>query len=264
MNFREKHQERRPRDLHDISHLFLSSAHSAAVAAPPHALVALACADDGPWRAFAGAGLARALESAGLDVTLLETGRALPNAGFYFALGPGAYLRPVLDPRAVVSGPPAGPLRFHYARDPSRLPLPPREGGVPGRARIVIFAFSRSAVGTRPAVPSIFRDLLSATSGREPQAPDGSDPHGGRVALVTAGPDDPDRYLGAVRGSFEEEFPGAPVLALYGADGGDDPGAARGAITAGMARRCPPALDLFGGIAASLLQRLARGREAAG
>ena len=261
MNFRENNQERRPRDLRDISHLFLSSAASALDAAPRRALVALACADDGPWRAFAAAGLARALEAAGLDVTLLETGRALPNAGFYFALEPSAYLRAVFDPRAIVSGPPAGQLRFHYARDPSRLPLPPREGGFPGRARIVLFAFDRSSAGTRPAVPARFHDLLCAVSeqDRAGAAEDGR--QGRRVALVSAGPDSADRHLGLMRRRFEETFPGAPVFSL---PEGDPPGGPLGALPAGIARRSPPALDLFGGLAAALLQRLARGREDGG
>ena len=252
MNFREKHQERRPRDLHDISHLFLSSAAPAASTACARALVAVAGVGDGPWRAFTAAGLARALAAAGLDVTLLETGRALPNAGYYFALEPAAYLRPVLDPRAVVSGPGDGSIRFHYARDQLRLPLPPREGQVPGRARIVLFAFDRSAAGERSAVPARFHDLLCAASEQERGSGDAGERTARRVALVTAGPDSDDGYLGRMQRSFEDAFPGAPCFPIQGAE-----------VPAGIARRSPPSLELFGGIAAQLLQRLARGREEA-
>ena len=268
MNFREKHQERRPRDLQDISHLFLSTGVSAQSAAPPRALAVLACSDNAPWRAFAAAGLARALEAAGTDVTLLEVGRSLPNAGFYFALEPSVYLRPALDPRAVVSGTPSGSLRFHYARDPGRLPLPPREGNVPGRARIVLFAFDRTAGSGEPAIPARVHDLLCAVSDETRAAPGGGATRGRRVALVTVGPDPAGGYLDALRRRFEEAFPGIPALRIRtGAVDGEGGGAdgSRGSrlpeIPSHIARRSPPSLDLFGGTAAELLQRLARGQR---
>lgn len=255
MNTRERHQERRPRDLQDISHLYLSSGSAVADAAPPRAVVCLACAGSGPWRAFAAAGLARAFEAAGLDVTLLETGRALPNAGFYFALEPSAYLRPVLDPRAIVSGRPAGSLRFAYARDPSRLLPPSRGEGLPGRARIVLFAFDRSVPAPLEGLPPFVGELFpAATVPVSAGAPR-------RAALVTAGPDDAGGWLARLRRRFEDAFPGAPVLDLP-LDG--DEGTARrsnGGYGEGIARRSPPVLDLFGGAASSLLQRLAHGRE---
>jgi len=267
VNFREKHQERRPKDLQDISHLFLSTGVSAQRAAAPRALAVLACSDSVPWRAFAAAGLARALEAAGMDVTLLEAGRALPNAGFYFALEPSVYLRPVLDPRAVVSGSPAGSLRFHYARDPGRLPLPPREGTVPGRARIVLFAFDRTAGGGEPAIPARVHDLLCAVSVEAHAAPDDT-ARERRVALVTAGPDPAGAYLDALRKRFEEAFPGIPALRMQGEPSTGAPGKPDGSggtsmpeVPPHIARRSPPSLELVGGTAAELLQRLARGRQ---
>jgi hypothetical protein len=128
---------KRPSDLSDISHLYLSSKKKRPLPRQsPKALVLLASLETGPLRAFFSAGLAAAFGAQGTAVTLLETGPNMPCAGYYFALEPAAYLSPVMDERAVVEASPGQGIRIRYARDPSLL-----AGSVPEDCRIVLLAF---------------------------------------------------------------------------------------------------------------------------
>lgn len=277
---------RRPKKLQDISHLFLSTAASTPPGAGAGALVLLACHEDGPWRAFVAAGLARALEAAGMDVTLLEAGRSLPNAGYYFGLEPSVYLHPVLEPGAYVSARVGTGLHFFWAPHPARLPAQPPAAAMTGRPPIVLYGFDRSAGGADGSIPPPACELAAGAGNGPGDGPDLAETGGnggGKTrrpwprALVSAGPDHESGYLGAVRRRFSERFPGAPVLTLAGDAEGGACGSAGGAagegaggqahgggsgnperlLGAGVARRAPPPAHVFCGLANELLQQLA-------
>ncbi len=243
------HQGNRPRDLRDISHLYLSKPHvKGEDAAGTVALVLLASLGGGPLRAWLSAGLAAAFGSQNIAVTLLDTGPWLPNAGYYFALDPDCYLRPVLDEKAVVEID-AGPgVKVMSARDPALL-KDTGDGHVAG-TRILIIAFEwpgsvgaaglRSLPGLREELPAFLLTVSDYNSG------------GGEGILR----------------AFEELFPGGSALALF--PGGDkkpagsiEPCPFPEEMLEGLSRRKPPVSSFLTGLAGEILQRLGSRKKGA-
>ncbi len=142
------HQGQRPRNLSDISHLYLSaSREQGEESSGSTALVLLASLEGGPLRAWLSAGLAAAFGSQNAFVTLLDAGRSLPNAGYYFALGPDRYLRPVLDAEAVVEADTGGGVRILCARDTALLKY--RGDEAAARLRVILIAFEWQGTASR-------------------------------------------------------------------------------------------------------------------
>ena len=98
--------ERRPKNLHDVSHLFLSHRSRPELRTPSTsgAHIWLVAQSGRINRAHLAAGCSYALAGKGLGVTLLEFDTGLPNVGYYFGLEASRYLRPVLDDEALVTG----------------------------------------------------------------------------------------------------------------------------------------------------------------
>ncbi len=246
------HRGHRPRNLRDISHLYLSSSRvPGEEAAGSTALVVIASLDGGPLRAWLSAGLAAAFGSQNAAVTLLETGPGLPCAGYYFALGPDRYLRPVIEGGVVVEADAGRRIRVFCTRDPALL----RHTGI-GHAsgpRVLLFAFDwPGSVGTAG-----LRGLLDSVPAFE-----GSGGWEGLPAfLLTVSDCHPGTAEGILR-DFEELFPGGPALALF--PGGENAEAAQGIepcpfpaeMLEGLGRRKPPASVFLSGLAGEILQRL--------
>jgi len=236
-------QGQRPRSLRDISHLYLSTSRErVGKTRSPAALVALASIEGGPLRAWLSAGLAAAFGAQGASVTLIDAGLSLPNAGYYFALRPELYLRPVLDMGAVVETDDGGALRVVCARDHSLLRY--RDEGSGTGPRVILIAFEWQG----DDLPRGLRDIF------------GSVPPGLPVFLLTVS----DGYPGADKSilrSMEAVFPGAPVMALF-PEGEEDRGGGMeqcpfpADMLAGLSRRMPPVSTFLTGLAGEILQRL--------
>ena len=113
----------KPRNLQDVSHLFLSGGRSRARrAVQAEAVLWLVSIGPGGNRAFLAAGCAAAAAAKGVHVTLIEVGRGFPNVGYYLALDPQVYAAVSVDPSHLLEGS-AGP-RLRYASstgiDPTR------------------------------------------------------------------------------------------------------------------------------------------------
>jgi hypothetical protein len=260
------HRGQRPRNLRDISHLYLSSSHVPGEAeAGPSALVVIASLEGCPLRAWLSSGLAAAFGSQNASVTLLETISGLPCAGYYFALRPDRYLRPVIEPGAVVEANTGGKVGVLCARDPALL----RQPGIGYAAgpRILLFAFdwpgSTGNAGLRVLLDSV--PALKESGGWE----------GLPAFLLTLS----DRYPGAteeILREFDSLFPEGSALALFPGrevPGGEDTEEMRGIepcpfpveMLEGLSRRKPPASAFLSGLAGEIFQRLgSRKRGAAG
>lgn len=246
------HRGHRPRNLRDISHLYISSSRlPGEEKAGSTALVLIASLESGPLRAWLSAGLAATFGSQNAAVTLLETGPGLPCAGYYFALEPDRYLHPVIDGGAVVDLEASRRIRVLCARDPALL-RHPGTGHTTG-PRLLLFAFdwpgSAGTAGLRGLLDSV--PALAGSGGWE----------GLPAFLLTVS----DCHRGAAEGilrDFEELFPGGPALALF--PGRENAEAAQGIepcpfpveMLEGLGRRKPPASAFISGLAGEVLQRL--------
>jgi len=236
-------QGQRPRDLRDISHLYLSRSRGQGEdTSTPSALVAMASIDGGPLRAWLSAGLAAAFASQKTSVTLLDAGAHLPNAGYYFALRPGLYLRPVLDEEAVVEADDGGGVRVRCSRDPCHLKY--GECGPAKGPRVIMISFQWDGSDFTGGLRELFDSV----------------PPGLPAVLLTVS----DRYPGGAGGisrAFDRIAPGAPVMALY-PEGDDErrekpePCPFPVGMLAGLSRRMPPSSSFLTGLAAEILQRL--------
>lgn len=237
------HQGNRPRDLGDISHLYLSTSRKKGEEAQGYtALVLLASLGNGPLRAWLSAGLASAFGAQTASVTLLDAGQSLPNAGYYFALGPERYLRPVLDEGALVETDAGGGVKVLCARDPVLLKY--REEGTAAKLRVVMLAFEWQGADFTGGL----RDIL------------GSVPTDIPAFLLTVSQCYPQGAEGILR-SFEDIYPGGPALALF--PGGEEvrdkviePCPFPAEMLKGLSRRKPPASPFLSGLAGEIMQRL--------
>ena len=82
-------------------------------------LVWIMVTGNSPMRAFLASGLSVCIASKNINVTLVESGRGLPNAGYYFTFEPEEYLLPALDKKKLLKRSLSDSLRFIYARTPS-------------------------------------------------------------------------------------------------------------------------------------------------
>lgn len=142
--------ERTPRKLQDVSHLFLSQNRSAGKpeSRVTEAVVWLVVAGRQLCRGYLAAGLGAAFARQNLGVTIVEAGEGFPNIGYYFALDPGEYLAPALDPSSVVTGTSDPSIRFLSARSPGAIAAAP-ELPAPVRFPHLLLAASTSIDAVR-------------------------------------------------------------------------------------------------------------------
>ncbi len=237
------HQGQRPRNLSDISHLYLSTSREQEEGSSGStALILIASLERSPLRAWLSAGLAAAFGSQNASVTLLDVGRSLPNAGYYFALGPERYLRPVLDEGAVVETDAGGGVRIRCARDPALLRY--QDNAASAGLRVILIALEWN--GT--AASDELRSICDAVPADLP------------AFLLTV----TDSYPGSVDGisrAFDDIFPGGPAMALFpGGEetpaGGIEPCPFPAELLKDLSRRKPPVSSFLTGLAGEILQRL--------
>jgi hypothetical protein len=253
------HQGDRPRKLRDISHLYLSTSNAKEEKSRSFtALVLLASIGGSPLRAYLASGLTAAFGSHGTAVDLLETGEGQPCAGYYFALDPRVYLRPVIDSNLTVEHQEPGGARILYAKAPSLLRA--SSEAIPHSPRVILLAFdwpesagSGGLRGVLDAVPALngeggWRDypafLLKASLSR-------------------------DRWSNGLSQEFAELFPGGSSLSLFPGGGEDQPG--DGAkecpfpadMLEGLSRRSQPSSLFLSGLAGEVLQKLGTRKKGA-
>lgn len=103
----------KPRNLQDVSHLFLSrEKRTVSRGGTVEAVLWLVPLGAGSNRAFMASGCAAAAAAKGIRVTLLEIGRGLPNIGYYFSLDPTKYATASVDPSRLVTGSAGSCLQF--------------------------------------------------------------------------------------------------------------------------------------------------------
>lgn len=233
------HQGNRPRDLRDISHLYLSKHDEKGEgAAGSVALVLLASLGGSPLRAWLAAGLASTFAAQNASVTLLDAGRSLPNAGYYFALAPDRYLRNALDPDAVVEMDTGGGVRCRCSRDPGLLEY--RAGPPAPGLHVILAAFDWRGKGIHGLLDSFPEEIPAF--------------------LLTVSDSYPGSGGGIVR-ELADTFPGIPALALFpGGDrewaGGIEPSPFPAEMLEALSRRKPPVSEFLTGLAGEILQRL--------
>ncbi|MCK4237027.1 MAG: hypothetical protein KAX38_07890, partial [Candidatus Krumholzibacteria bacterium] len=87
-------------------------------------------------------GVGAAFAGQGLNVTLLEVGRGLPNIGYYFGLDPADYLAPTLDESRLLMGASGSSIRYAYAIDPGTLVTGQNGPFAPRYPHVIVAAFS--------------------------------------------------------------------------------------------------------------------------
>ncbi|UCF05665.1 MAG: hypothetical protein JSV33_01100 [bacterium] len=128
-------------------------------------------------RAPLAAGIGTAFADANLCVTLLEVGAGLPNVGFYFALQPEEYLKPVLDQTSIVEGVAEKSIRFMYARSAGALDGFRPRFGPPTFPHVILLAVSSSGpVSCVETLRRLCEDVrpLPGTGSLGIDAPDGA------------------------------------------------------------------------------------------
>jgi hypothetical protein len=253
------HRGQRPRNLRDISHLYLTSPRATEEERPGYsALVLIVSLEGGALRAWLSAGLAAALGSQNAAVTLLETGPGMPCAGYYFALAPGRYLGPVLEPGSVVEAGHGRSVVSVYSRDPALL-IDPGTGYAAG-PRIVLVAFEWEGAACDPVLAGLL-DSIPALGGSGRWA--------GLPAFLLTVSDHCPVSTEEIRLVFEGLFPGGESLSLYpgGVEGGAPPGIEPSPFPVEMLRdlprRRPPASSFMSGLAGEVIQRLGSKRRGA-
>ncbi|HER43269.1 MAG TPA: hypothetical protein ENO08_02270 [Candidatus Eisenbacteria bacterium] len=243
----------KPRDLHDISHLFLSRGRSAGPrGAPVEAVLWLVSLGAGGNRAFFAAGFAAAAAAQGVHVTLLEIGGGLPNIGYYLSLGPEEYAASSADPSRLVSGS-AGPrLRYLFSAGIERLERHDPPAFAADSPRLLVAALDRG-IG-RGAVESVVSRWLPE--------------HGGRPDALCCfgGPDDRierEVLLDGLRRDHREAFllDLAKDSAAGGSRAADETFAVPERLVSSWAGRRLPEDPFFGDVVSHLLQVLSYRRK---
>jgi hypothetical protein len=255
---------RRPGSIRDISHLYLSSITSPRDGeVRRQALVILESLSRNPWRAYLSSGLAAAMESQGAEVTLLEVGGGLPSAGYYFALDPGRYLRPVLEADSIVEAEVGRSINLIHARDPSMFSQSPDISRFGSSARVNLLAVERSALRDRENLADILGAARILPRGGVDEPGGWNDLPVFLLSVSVSPPDDVD----AASGKLRSLFPAAPFMHLYpqrfhgeATDrdrvGGVDACPFPEELKGGMARRIPPSSPFLSGLAGEILQKL--------
>lgn len=251
-----------PKRLRDVSHLFLSGKDddSRKAEGSPEILIMVPVLEAGLCRAFIASGIASALSSPGISVTLLESGTSLPNAGYYFALSPEEYLEPALHPDRRLRVEVSGGLRYSYSTQPCRQGGFERDFPVPAAAHVIVSVFDRSSLTPGSGAVKIRGYALDNFSLRA----------GGRrelseaVVIFCGDEDEEDAHeiISSIRGVFASPqaiiASSAEEKSFTWTDQVEKPVMMRlhGDFQKDAARRTPPGSPFFGGLAANLMQTI--------
>lgn len=133
----------KPEQLNKVTHLFLSGETSESRLNEEVEVVVWIDFPEGKFnRAYFASAFAGALVRQGGTVTIVETGRELPNCGYYFSAEPAEYLAPLVDRRAVVSGIPSQGIRYIYSNKAGNNQVLSKKFPIPSFPHFILQAFS--------------------------------------------------------------------------------------------------------------------------
>jgi hypothetical protein len=195
-------------------------------------------------------------------VSLLEVCRGLPNIGYYFGMEPPAYLAPTLDRSELVIGVWNGEVRFCFSSDAAAFERYRGEDLPPGAPHAIVVAFSY------PPERDAAR-FLEGLRGAAAAASDEGDAPGQRPpdAVIAAGCGESAGRARALTAGMRDAFPHAAIFLLGDDANAERPGdadeglAVPADLRASWARRLPPVDQLFGELAAGLLQVVSQRRR---
>jgi hypothetical protein len=260
-------QRRSPRTLRDVSYLFLSGGESTAARAArrSEAVIWIAAVGSSVNRAHLAAGTAVACAKEGMQVSLMEVSRSLPNVGYYFSMEPVDYLTPAIDRSRLVSGLWGDGVRCCFSAKLSSFLRYTGEALQQDASHAVVAAFSypASAVAARfCAELRIAVAALSDRSGRGECVPD-------CIIIAADGPN-----AARARGLLSDLRAIFPHAVFFFMASGSDCGRAIDAdeslllpkeLRCSWARRMPPGDHFFSELATSIFQILSlRRRRAVG
>ena len=258
-------QQRTPRTLRDVSHLFLSGGESARARVPrrSEAVIWIAAVGSSVNRAHLAAGAAAACAKLGMQVSLAEVSRNLPNIGYYFGLEPADYLGPAVDRATLGSGAWGESVRFCFSTMPSSLGRCAVDAAQQDAPHAIIVAFSCPAGRARSP---FFAGLGVAAAALSDQG-EGAARHPDCVIVAADGP-----HAVQARGLSSDvraRFPGAVVFSIAHASerglaiDADESLVLPRELGASVARRMPPTDGSFDELVASVFQILSLRRRKA-
>ena len=242
--------------LKQFAHLFLSGDDSKdpGESVIPESLIWIMVSGISPMRAFLGSGISSCIARHGINVTLVENGGGLPNAGYYFALEAEEYLLPVLEKNRLLKRSVSDSLRFVYARDSSVFE--PFDGGLvrDKGPHIVVGAFNFLPGFQNDYLEELLRisTMYSLNNGITKLFPD-------VIIIVNYG------CVVQESGLFDSIVAFAPKAAFFEVGGISDEAAGRfnieqldisTGIDASFGRRLPPSDPFFSGFTNTLLQKI--------
>ncbi len=205
-------------------------------------------------RAFLGSGISDCIARQGINVTLIENGCGLPNAGYYFALEPEEYLLPVVEKNRLLQKSVSDSLRFVYARDSSSFKPFDREFVSRSGPHIVVGAFSLLPGLRKDYLEELLRisAIYSLNCGINKLFPDA-------IIIANSG------CVVQKSGLFDSIAAFAPKAAFFATGGISDEAAGRFNIKqldistgfdASFGKRLPPSGPFFSGFTNTLLQKI--------
>ncbi|MBU8920353.1 MAG: hypothetical protein KOO63_00685 [Bacteroidales bacterium] len=256
-------ENRRSRRLEEVSHLFLSGKGMDKAGVGKGSLVDICVAGDEHCRGFLAAGFSSALVSQDVNVTLIETGFSLPNAGYYFGLEAGAYLGPALGRSECIDLMRSPSFRYVYAARPAGLPVEAVRFAFPGHPHIVINVFDCTGLSYGGTIPEDVRKIPAGF------IQDGEE-SGRRILILFVG-SEPGIDSARIVSSFTGSVKGASVLIVsHGGEEGDAPeipdvevGMMGIPVDLGrtLAMRMPPSGSFFSALAARAIWMIGPRRE---
>jgi hypothetical protein len=249
--------ERRPKNLHDVSHLFLSrsSQPRASAPRPAEALLWLVTQERLVNRAHTAAGFCYALACKDLSVTLLEFISGLPSVGYYFGIDGSQYLKPSLDDTAIVTGRVEQRIEFACCRRAASLERFTAARPAIDRPRVVLAAFELSGSTLERSFSLEVEEQCGRVAGGS-GAPD--------AAVVVADA----VAAGPMIGIIEDRFPGVLVFRVVcGPEAGTSSAASETyllpeEIRSSWGARTAPKEPFFDGLASNVLQVISYQRKA--
>ncbi|MBN2071709.1 MAG: hypothetical protein JW814_09660 [Candidatus Krumholzibacteriota bacterium] len=254
-------ERKRSNRIQDVSHLFLSgrSRPGEKEKRSFESLIYLYVSGEPCYRAYISAGIAMAVSSENIPVTLLESGDSMPNAGYYFSLEPGKYLSTTMGNVKGFRERINDHLRYSYAARRIDLQQYSDPFSLPSGIQMKIEAFGYGTSFDRDGAIRRISFLRAGKSGES----DRSDRERTVFAVFDFGEED--STIDHIVSGFIKKYPGQPVFLISREERTPKPdqgGDLRyleipSNFGEDLGRRIPPVSPFIKGIAISIIQSIA-------